>query len=79
MPTIINEAGFRIIIYPDDHLPPHVHVIKANEEVKIALGNEEVPPFLIESWMGKKNAKKALKLVMAYQEILINAWEEIHG
>jgi len=28
MPTIIRQEGFRIVIYPNDHFPAHVHVIK---------------------------------------------------
>lgn len=79
MPTIVTKNGFRIVIYPDDHLPPHVHVFKADEEVKIELGNNTIPPSLIESWMNKKDTKKALELVLEYQEILINAWRDIHG
>ncbi len=27
MPTIIRFAGFRVVIYPNDHRPEHVHVI----------------------------------------------------
>ena len=37
MPTIIKQDGFRIVIYPNDHLPSHVHVIKGDGEVRISL------------------------------------------
>lgn len=79
MPTIINKDGFRVIIYPDDHLPPHVHVIKDNEEVKIDLGNNDIPPSIIEVWMNKKSTKKAMQIVMENQDILLKAWGDIHG
>ena len=79
MPTIINKDGFRVIIYPDDHLPPHVHVIKDNEEVKIDLGNNDIPPSIIEAWMNKKSTKKAMQIVMENQDILLKAWGDIHG
>ena len=79
MPTIINKDGFRIIIYPDDHLPPHVHVIKDNEEVKIDLGNNDISPSIIEAWMNKKSTKKAMQIVMENQDILLKAWGDIHG
>ena len=42
MPTIIKEDGFRIVIWPNDHLPPHVHVFKGNAEVKIELVEPKV-------------------------------------
>lgn len=79
MPTIINEDGFRVIIYMDDHLPPHVHVIKGNQEVKINLGSSTEAPYLLESWMTKKDAKKAMQIVMRNQNLLLKSWREIHG
>jgi hypothetical protein len=49
MPTIIREEGFRIVIYPNDHLPAHVHVIKSDGEIRIELGTEKplTPPSLL--------------------------------
>jgi len=32
MPTVLKKDGFRI--YPNDHLPAHVHVFKAGREAK---------------------------------------------
>ena len=26
MPTVVRDNGFSFVIYPNDHLPPHVHV-----------------------------------------------------
>lgn len=79
MPTIVIKNGFRIVIYPDDHLPPHVHVFKSDQEVKINLGDFNLAPSLIEAWMNKKDTRKAFELVIENQEILIEAWREIHG
>jgi len=39
MPTILRKNGFRVVIYFDDHLPAHVHVMNADSEVKIDLGS----------------------------------------
>jgi hypothetical protein len=41
VPTILNINGFRFIIWPADHEPPHVHVIKGKGKAKIKIGNEE--------------------------------------
>jgi serine phosphatase RsbU (regulator of sigma subunit) len=35
MPTIIRERGFEVMIYPNDHRPPHVHVWKAGKEARV--------------------------------------------
>lgn len=49
MPKVRELEGFRFIIYPDEHMPSHIHVIKAGEEVAIELGNENEPPDLREN------------------------------
>ena len=83
MPTIIRQDGFRIVIYPNDHLPAHVHVIKGDGEVRIDLGSEEplIPPSLI-SVMGKisdRDVAKALFIVKEHQQQLLAKWSEIHA
>ena len=37
MPTVLREAGFEVRIYTFDHPPPHVHVKRRGEEVRINL------------------------------------------
>jgi hypothetical protein len=37
MPTIALVSGVRIIIYPKDHLPPHLHAILAEHEAMISI------------------------------------------
>ncbi len=39
MPTVHREQGFRVVIYPNDHLPSHVHVQKGGGEARINLGD----------------------------------------
>jgi Domain of unknown function (DUF4160) len=78
MPTILKQDGFRIVIYPNDHIP--VHVLKADGEVRIDLGNEKITPSLM-SVRGKisdKEVIRALSLVAEYQIELLAKWEEIH-
>lgn len=82
MPTIIRQDGFRIVIYPNDHLPAHVHVVKGDGEVRIELGSEEPStlPSLM-TVMGKisdKDVAKALFLVTEHQIELLTKWSEIH-
>ncbi|NJK55963.1 MAG: DUF4160 domain-containing protein [Pleurocapsa sp. SU_5_0] len=83
MPTIIRQEGFRIVIYPNDHMPAHVHVIKGDGEVRIKLGREELlmPPSLI-TVMGKisdKDVAKALFLVTENHSQLLTKWREFHN
>ena len=82
MPTIIRQNGFRIVIYPNDHPPCHVHVIKGEGEIRIHLGRSlpVTPPSLM-SVTGKisdKDIVKALFLVSEHQIELLAKWSEIH-
>ena len=42
MPTVILERGYRIVVYTNDHLPPHVHVIKTGHKAQFIVWNSEV-------------------------------------
>lgn len=37
MPTIAIVEGVRIIIYLNDHLPPHVHALFAEHEARLSI------------------------------------------
>src|SRR5690348_10264802 len=47
MPTILRFRGLRVVIYFNDHHPPHVHVIGPGREARIALGDEREHPWLM--------------------------------
>jgi len=80
MPTLHNEDGFRVVIYPHDHSPRHVHVRKAEGEVIILLGDEtEAPSIYLVYDVSDKNVKRALEIVRINQVKLIAAWDDIHG
>jgi Domain of unknown function (DUF4160) len=82
MPTIVRQDGFRIVIYPNDHPPAHVHVLKGDGEVRINLGNEEtstVPSLIsVKGRISDKDVAKALSLVKKHQIELLAKWSEIH-
>ena len=76
MPTIIKQDGFRVVIWPNDHLPPHVHVFKSDAEVKITLIESNV--FNVEGKISNKDLVKALNLVIEHKVELLERWKEIH-
>jgi Domain of unknown function (DUF4160) len=80
MPTILREQGFRVVIYPNDHLPSHIHVLKGSGEVRIDLGDEESDPSLISitGQISDKDIAKALYLMKENQAKLLAKWREIH-
>jgi Domain of unknown function (DUF4160) len=79
MPTVLRKDGFRVVIYYDDHLPSHVHVLSAESEVKIELGSKTEQPTILECRGDRRNAVKALQLVISHQFDLLEAWRQIHG
>ncbi len=80
MPTVLRVAGLRFIIWPDDHLPPHVHVFGADGSVKIAIGSASSPPRLMAvAGLSRKQAADALRAVAANRKLMLDVWESIHG
>jgi hypothetical protein len=80
VPTILNISGFRFIIWPADHEPPHVHVFKGDGEVKISIGNNaEAPCFITVYGLTKQEARFAWNIVAEHQELLLAAWRKIHN
>lgn len=79
MPTVFRQDGFRFVIYLNDHEPAHIHIRKADGEMKVdisSIGDIKVIKFVE---MKKKEALKALKIVSQNQQFLLKKWEEIHG
>lgn len=80
MPTILNINGFRFIIWPADHEPPHVHVFKGKSEAKISIGDDnEAPCFITIYGLTKQEARQVLEMTNENQQQLLTAWRNIHG
>ena len=81
MPTVLPVfKGWRVVIYPNDHLPPHVHVVgvekHARFELLCDLGQVRLLS-IIRFGLGQ------LKLIEAYLlnhlAHLCSEWGRIHG
>ena len=75
MPTILRSEGLRVVIYPNDHPPAHVHVIGPDWEVVINLIGLEVREVIDGS---DRDARRALRLVSDNRVTLLNAWRRVH-
>jgi hypothetical protein len=76
MPTVLRQEGCEIVIYLNDHLPPHVHAFIGGGEAKINLDPVEVA----QAWkMNKATVRKAKRVVVENQLYLLERWEEING
>jgi hypothetical protein len=80
MVTVFRVRRFRIVIYSNDHWPPHVHAIGPDCEAKISLGMPGDHPSLVAN-DGLTRAELMLVLTEVDEqiELLRQRWREIHG
>jgi hypothetical protein len=72
--------GLRIVIYPNDHRPAHVHVIGRGHEAVFNLNCPEGPVELRENYgFAERDIRWTEKELPEYVETLCRAWENIHG
>jgi Domain of unknown function (DUF4160) len=81
MPTVLPVSkGWRVVIYPNDHLPPHVHVIGVDEHARFEL-HCDLGQVRLLSNIGFSLGQ--LKLIEAYLlnhlAHLCSEWGRIHG
>ena len=80
MPTVLRLGGLRVVIYPNDHSPPHVHVIGPAGEAVFQLNCLAGPPTLRESVGFKVADLNRLEAALAAElGRLCSEWERIHG
>ena len=79
MPTVARIDALRVVIYPNDHLPAHVHVVGAGREAVYKLNCPSGPPEPRESY-GFSIAKLATigSALEANLEYLCAEWSRIH-
>lgn len=79
MPTILRLDGVRVVIYPNDHSPEHVHVIGADREAAFELRCPEGPVSLRESYgFTTRQLRRVMSELNAALPELCSAWESIH-
>lgn len=76
VPTILRIDGLRVVIYPNDHPPAHVHVIGPGWVVVVDLLGPELREAI---GCGAGEARRALRLVAEHRAALLEAWRRWHG
>ncbi len=72
-PAIFHIGNTRIVIYPHDHQPPHVHVIGPGAEAKFDL---ETFRCLMNRGFDRATVSRFRKFLKERQETLLEAWHE---
>ena len=74
MPTVLRSDGLRVVIYPNDHPPAHVHVLGSGWVINL------IGPVVREVInCGEREAHRALRLPMSNKAELMDAWNRLHG
>jgi hypothetical protein len=78
MVTVHRSHGFRFVIFPNDHSPPHVHVFGQDGEAKIIL---EGPGGIRVDWVAgikRGDLRRVMQEARRERERLIARWRAIH-
>jgi hypothetical protein len=73
MPTIAIVFGVRIIIYPKDHLPPHLHAKFAEHEAMISILTGDV----LEGSLPRAKLRAVREWLARHREQVAYIWQEI--
>jgi len=80
MPTVLRFKGLRIVIYPNDHRPAHVHVIGRGDEAVFNLNCPVGPVEVRENYgFSRPEITHIASVLSNRQALLCDAWGSIHG
>jgi len=79
VPTVLRDSNLRVVIYTDDHPPPHVHVF-GDGETKIALfGRDGAADVVRIVGADRRESRRALQIVREKRDYLLERRKAIHG
>ena len=76
MPTVLRIKGWRVVIYPNDHDPAHVHVLGPGWVVVVNLIGMQVREVIRAD---ERTAYEVLRQLASYQDALLAEWRRFHG
>ncbi len=80
MPTVARFDGLRVVIYPNDHRPAHVHVTGQGGDAVFILNCPGGPADLRESFgYGQRDLSRIAAAIQSLVAGLCAEWRMIHG
>ena len=79
MVTVFRAHGLRVVIFVDDHQPAHVHVFGDGQAKINLLGADGGPELVWAEGMTRGEVRRAMRIVIEQQSLLLARWEELHG
>jgi Domain of unknown function (DUF4160) len=72
MPTLIIIDGIRIMMYLDDHHPPHVHAWKNGLDAQFEIATGQI----MEGRLDKRTVRKVQTWIELNRDLLFEAWDQ---
>ena len=80
MPTVLRFDGLRVVIYPADHIPAHVHVLGRGNEAVFNLNCPGGPVQLRENYgFSRREFARIRDSLNDAVPMLCEEWRRIHG
>ena len=72
-PTLFKVGNARVVVYPNDHNPPHVHVLSPDGEAKFLLKDFEC---IFVRGFSKSDIRRLRAFLRERKDILEEAWDD---
>jgi hypothetical protein len=80
MPVVYRIGGLRVVIWPNDHRPAHVHVIGPKGEAVFIPNCPKGPPELRENFGFRlQEADEVAEALRGAIPALYEEWSKVHG
>lgn len=79
MPTVLRLDGVRVVIYPDHHGPPHIHVFAAGREAVFELNRPAALTLRDNHGFSLIEVRRLSTALEPHVTILCDEWKAIHG
>ena len=80
MPVIVREGPWKMTVYTDEHGMPHVHALHPDGWAKVLIGEAPGMPIPVRvAGLGDHQVWRAVAVVLAHRDELLEAWRSIHG
>jgi hypothetical protein len=79
MPTLLQCRGYRIVIFSNDHGPPHVHVLNdGSATIAVGKGIDDLR-VVRANGIPRRMHRVILEQIIEQREAILQAWNDIHG
>jgi hypothetical protein len=80
MPTVLRVPGYRVVIYPNDHRPAHIHVESPEGSCVFNLNCPDGPFEVRELYaLASQQVARLARAIEPEIFLLCRAWWRIHG